>query len=185
MSNPQQAHLDAVLHILRYLRGTLDYDIMYKHSGHSIIRGFIDADWGSCPKTRRSIGAYIFTLANGPISWASKKQLTISCSSTEAEYRALSDRAHEAVWLFRMLYELQNSHHPLVPIQHENSEVSSNLSSSTSLHINCDNQGAIKLVKNLVFHAKTKHIEIHHHWPTIYQYQLTTHIYTNKTLRQD
>jgi hypothetical protein len=164
MSHPQQAHLDAVLHILRYLRGTMDYGILYTHSGHSEIRGYSDADWGSCPETRRSIGAYIFTLACGPISWASKKQLTVSRSSTEVEYRALSDGAQEAVWLSRMLHELQDYPHPSIPLQHDNSEVHSNLSRPISLDLNYDNQGAMKLAKNPVFHARTKHIEIHHHF---------------------
>jgi hypothetical protein len=136
MSHPQQAHLDAVLHILRYLRGTMDYGIFYTHL---YIRGYTDADWGSCPETRRSISAYIFTLASGPISWASKKKLTVSRSSTEAEYRVLSDGAQEAVWLSCMLHELQEYPHPPVPLQHDNSKVNSNLSRHISLDLNCDN----------------------------------------------
>jgi hypothetical protein len=60
--------LDAILQILRYLCGTLDYGILYTHSGAFEVKDFTNANWGSCLETRRSIGAYIFTLANGPIS---------------------------------------------------------------------------------------------------------------------
>jgi hypothetical protein len=93
MAKPQQAHLDAGLYILRYIKGTLDHGILYKVGAPVKVSRFTDTDWRSCPDTRRSMGAYVFTLAGGPISWQSKKQLTISRSSTESEYRALRDGA--------------------------------------------------------------------------------------------
>jgi hypothetical protein len=68
MAQPQQAHLNVVLHILRYIRGTLDTGILFHKSHPSQLTGFTDVDWDSCPETRRSISAYIFTLGHGPVT---------------------------------------------------------------------------------------------------------------------
>jgi hypothetical protein len=164
MAHPQQAHLDAVLHIIRYLQGTLDTGILYHKSLPSQLTGFTDADWGSCLETRRSIGAYIFTLGHGPVTWMSKKQLTVARSSTEAEYRALSDGAQEGIWLSRLLKELNISPCPTFPLNQGSQEITTNLSTPSVLHMHCDNQGAMKLAKNPVFHTHSKHIKIHHHF---------------------
>jgi hypothetical protein len=49
-------------------------------------------------------------------------------------------------------------------MHHDNPDITNNLSTSSALHMCCNNQGALKLAKNLVFHARSKHIEIHHHF---------------------
>ena len=102
------------------------------------------------------------TAAGAPLSWQSNRQLTISRSSTESEYRSLSDGVQEAVWISRLLRELQLL--PLAPvsIHQANTEISANLEPLVQVY--CNNQSAIKLAKNLVFHARNKHIEIHHHF---------------------
>ena len=109
------------------------------------------------------MGAYVFILAGSPISWQNKKQLTMSRSSIELEYRALSDGAQEAVWLHQLLTKLQVVH----------TSLSSTLSSfspltysppSFSITLFCNNQGAMKLSHNLVFHVRSKHVEIHYHF---------------------
>jgi hypothetical protein len=79
------------------------------------------------------------------ISWASKKQPLVALSTTEAEYKATVGATCEAVWLHRILCDLK-----LPQMQ------------PTTLH--CDNQSAIKMTKNPIYHSKTKHIEIHHHY---------------------
>ena len=106
MSQPQQAHLDATLHILKYIKATLDYGILYRYKKNEDSRGYTDADWGSCIDIRRSIGGYNFTLNGGEITWSSKRQKTVSRSSTESEYQSLSDGAQEVVWLKKLLLEL-------------------------------------------------------------------------------
>lgn len=162
MASPQTAHMESALHILRYLKGTTDLGLLYEHGTPLNVCGYTDADWGTCADTRRSIGAYLFTAANGSISWQSKKQLTVSRSSTESEYRALSDGVQEAVWLSRLLQELQVLPSLPTPVCHSNEDISLTLPNSIQLH--CDNQSAIKLARNPVFHARSKHIEIHHHF---------------------
>ena len=97
MSKPQQKHLDSAMHILRYLQQIFDLGLLYHYHRPLLLSGHTNADWGSCPDTRKSIGAYLFSVSGTPVSWQSKKQLTISRSSTESEYRALSDGVQEAV----------------------------------------------------------------------------------------
>jgi len=93
MANPQQAYLDVAKHVLKYLQGTFNVGILYHTRAPTTITGYTKANWGSCLETQRSMGAYLFTLARGPITWQSKCQLTISCSSTESKYCTLSDKA--------------------------------------------------------------------------------------------
>ena len=95
--------------------------------------------------TRRSVSGYILMLGKSPISWKSKKQPTVSRSSTEAEYRAIASAASEVTWLVRLLEELGIK--DLKPI---------------TLH--CDNQSSIHIAKNPIFHERTKHIEIDCHF---------------------
>jgi hypothetical protein len=109
------------------------------------------------------MGTYVFTLASGPISWQSRKQLTVSRNSTESEYCALSDGAQKAVWLHQLFIELQVVYTPLSyalssfsPLKHS--------PPSFSITLFYDNQGTMKLSHNPVFHARSKHIEIHYHF---------------------
>lgn len=88
---------------------------------------------------------YILLPGKSPISWKSKKLSTISRSSSEAEYRAMIAAASEVCWLVRLLTEL--GMHNLKPIR-----------------LHCDNQSAIYIAKNNVFHDKTKHIKIDCHF---------------------
>lgn len=129
MSAPQQAHLDAAIHILCYLKGTIDYGLIYKRDQPLKLTGYTDADWETCTDTRRSIGAYLFTVAGSPISWMSKRQLTVSRSSIESEYRALSDGVQEGVWISRLLQELQVLSPTPTLVHHTNSDISSSLTS--------------------------------------------------------
>jgi hypothetical protein len=108
MSAPQQPHLDVVWHIFRYINNTKQYGILYPKSTTTAITGFTDIDWGADIETCRSTGGYFFMMGSGPITWQSKRQDTVSRSSTESEYRALSDWAQEAVWIKRFFYELGN-----------------------------------------------------------------------------
>jgi hypothetical protein len=163
MSVPQQPHLDAVRHIFRYINNTKQYGILYPRSNTSTITGFIDADWGADIETRRSTGGYLFMMGLGPITWQSKRQDPVSRSSTESEYRALSDGAQEAVWIKRLFSELGNDTQA-IKMQAHDQRMLEELHRGGSLQILCDNQGSIRLAKNPIYHARTKHIEIHHHF---------------------
>ncbi len=81
----------------------------------------------------------------GAVSWSSKKQPTVALSSTEAEYRGAAIVACEVVWLQKLFLDLgQSVDAPVV--------------------IYCDNISSILLVNNPVYHARTKHIEVHYHF---------------------
>lgn len=127
MKAPQQAHWDSVSHLLRYISTTADFGIHYSNSGSHSLTGFTDADYLSCTSTQRSIGAYVFTLASGPISWSSKQQATVSDSTTEAEYKALSEGAKEAVYIRRLFIELGLGPALSVPLTIDQSQVYSDL----------------------------------------------------------
>ena len=95
MFAPRSTHYAAVLRILRYLKGTLFHDLFYSAQSPLILRAFFDADWAGDPTDRRSTTGYYFLLGSSLISWRSKKQTHVACSSIEAEYRALADTTFE------------------------------------------------------------------------------------------
>ncbi|XP_055962301.1 uncharacterized mitochondrial protein AtMg00810-like [Mercurialis annua] len=106
LQNPTFGDMKAVKRILRYLKGTLHFGISFlKHSSLSLY-GFCDADWAGCPTTRRSTTGYCIFLGANCISWSSKKQPTISRSSTVAEYRALASTTAELVWIQFLLRDI-------------------------------------------------------------------------------
>jgi hypothetical protein len=144
-SDPTREHLKATKHILRYLKGSMDLSLCYDGNNEPNLQGYSDADWGNDPNSRRSISGYIYMLNAGAISWSSKRQPTVALSSTEAEYMALTHATKEAIWLRTLLKELDVS-----------------TDEPTTIHE--DNQSTIKLAKNPTHHARTKHIDIRHHF---------------------
>ena len=105
-SNPQKEHWTALKPILRYLKGTTNIGILYKHDGSDKCVGYSDADWAGDPSDRKSTSGYIFMFSDGPISRSSKKQKCLALSTAEAEYVALSGAAQECLWLRQLEVEL-------------------------------------------------------------------------------
>jgi hypothetical protein len=101
MASPTSVHLMAAKRILRYLKGTLHLGISFK-PGPLTLSTFTDADWVGDQDDRRSISGLLVFLGPNPITWSAKKQLTVSRSSTELEYRALTLASAELCW-FRTL----------------------------------------------------------------------------------
>ncbi|KAI5312513.1 hypothetical protein L3X38_041686 [Prunus dulcis] len=108
-----------VKRILRYVQGTLSYGLTFT-SGTSVLVGYSDVDWAGDPNTRRSTTRYVVFLGQNPISWSSRKQSSVSRSSTEAEYRALANCAADISWI---RYVLQDLHIvvPEAPVLHSDS----------------------------------------------------------------
>jgi len=95
--------------VFRYIRGTLDVGIEYGSKSTSErleLLGYSDSDWGGDVESRKSTSGYVFQLANGPVSWSSKRQKTVALSFCEAEYMALTEATKEAVWMRGLLKEL-------------------------------------------------------------------------------
>ena len=137
-------HWKAAKRVLRYLKGTINVGLTYKSDGQPI-KGYVDADWGGCIEDRRSHTGYLFLLNGSPISWDSRKQKTVALSTIEAEYMAMSECAKESVYLQRFLHEL-------------------GFNDLAVLTMYCDNRSAIKLAENPVYHSRSKHIDIRHHF---------------------
>ncbi|XP_028801505.1 uncharacterized protein LOC114756740 [Neltuma alba] len=106
MHIPTKTHMAAALGVIRYLKGTPGHGILLSAEGNFRLKCFCDADWGSCPTTRRSVTGYILKLGGSLIKWKTKKQATISRSSAEAEYRALGSAVSEIVWMVGLLSDL-------------------------------------------------------------------------------
>ena len=146
MSKPGNDHWTRVKRILRYIKGTLNYGLVFSadDDNHALV-GFSDADWAGDLDTRRSTSGYVFQIQGNTVSWCSKRQQSVSKSSTEAEYIALSGACQEAIWLRSLLADI-------------------GIEQKGSTTIMEDNQGAIELAKNPKFHKRTKHIDVSFHF---------------------
>lgn len=141
LEKPDTCHYAIAKRVLRYLKGTQCLGILYKYSsaeGNSFV-AYSDADYAGDKATRRSTSGYVCLAAGGAVSWSSKMQRCVSLSTTEAEFVAASLAAQTVIWLNRLYKEVRGF--TVIP----------------TLFV--DNQSAIKLVKNPVFHFKTKHID--------------------------
>ncbi|XP_059638607.1 secreted RxLR effector protein 161-like [Cornus florida] len=104
-SNPGKEHWNALLRILKYLKGTIDYGLHYSKFP-AVIEGYNDATWNSDREDSLSVTAWIFTLGGVAISWKSKRQTCITHSSMKSEFIALSSAGEEAKWLKSILEDI-------------------------------------------------------------------------------
>ena len=88
MVNPKHIHLVGAKHVMRYLKGTLDYGLRYASNGEIILHGFTYLDWEGSSKDIKSTSRSCFSLGSSMISWFSRKQSTIAISMIEAKYNA-------------------------------------------------------------------------------------------------
>ena len=144
MSAPTNIHLQAAFRILRYLKGSPGSGLFFTATGTPQLRAFSDSDWAGCKDSRKSTTGFLVYLGSSLISWQSKKQSTVSRSSSEAEYRALASTACELQWLTYILQDI-------------------GVAFIQPATLYCDNQSAIQIATNPVFHERTKHIEIDCH----------------------
>jgi Reverse transcriptase (RNA-dependent DNA polymerase) len=145
MHSPSEEHMDAVMRILRYLKGSPGRGIMFEKHGHLEIAGYTDADWAGSVCDRKSTTGYFTFVGGNLVTWRSKKQNVVALSSAEAEFRGMVKGICELLWLRRLLTELG-----FEPI--------------SEMKLFCDNKAAIDISHNPVQHDRTKHIEVDRHF---------------------
>ncbi|RVW26223.1 Retrovirus-related Pol polyprotein from transposon TNT 1-94 [Vitis vinifera] len=145
LQSPCDSHWDAVIRILRYIKSTPGQGVLYENRGHTQVVGYTDADWAGSPTDRRSTSGYCVFIGGNLISWKSKKQDVVARSSAEAEYRAMALATCELIWLRHLLQELR-------------------FGKDEQMKLICDNQAALHIASNPVFHERTKHIEVDCHF---------------------
>jgi hypothetical protein len=146
--DPGTQHWEGVRRILKYLYATKELKLTYTSKNTSTavrLTGMVDSDWAGDKDTRKSTTGHVFYLDEMPISWLSKSQKSVACSSCEAEYIALSSAAQEGIYLLNLLTEMK------VQVQ-------------TPVVICQDNQGSIAMAENPVHHSKAKPIDIRYHF---------------------
>jgi hypothetical protein len=144
MAKPGPMHWTTIKRIMRYLKDTSNLKLCLRGDNISL-HGYCDADWAGDANDRRSTTGYVFFVGVGAISWNCKRQPTIARSTMEAEYMAASHGAMEAIWLRLLLEDIG-----LVQLE--------------ATPLKCDNQGCPAFAKNPKHHARTKHIDIQHHF---------------------
>jgi hypothetical protein len=134
---PRHEHWIAIKHVLRYIRGKINYGLRYTASSNIQLHGFTDFDWAESAKDKKSTSRMCFSMGSAMISWGSRKQKSVALSTTEA--------CTEAIWLRKLISDLFDK-----------------IPKSTIIY--CDNQSCIRLSEQLVFHERSKHIEIKYYF---------------------
>ncbi|MBW0535649.1 hypothetical protein O181_075364 [Austropuccinia psidii MF-1] len=148
LEKPGFLQWQAFLHVLRYLKGTLNVGLVYSGGCSVDVEAYSDADWGNCPETRRSITWYLATFGKNLVLWKTRKQPSVSISTAEAEYKALCDLASELLWLKQWCHECNL------------------LDKSFTIPIHEDNQGCINTINGdcNVNNKRMKHVDIQLHF---------------------
>ncbi len=152
--DPKKDHLQAAKRVVRYLRRIMKMGLIFgQESNNRLPRdlspygviGFVESNFAEDPKDRKSVMNYCFFLNGVLVSWCSKKQKTISISTTEAEYIALGHTAREVIWIRRFINEMK-------------------LEVVEGLTLHGDNKMSIALTKHVESQYCTKHIDVQHHY---------------------
>ena len=135
LMDPRNVHFIAAKHVLRYLKGTVDYGLKYDATQKIKLHSYVDSDWAGSATDRKRTSGCCLSLGFGMISWFNRKQSCVALSTTEVEYIASCSASCEVVWLWKLLFDLFDLKLDVTCIF-------------------CDNQSCMKLSKNPVFHDK-------------------------------
>nr|GEW23764.1 ribonuclease H-like domain, reverse transcriptase, RNA-dependent DNA polymerase [Tanacetum cinerariifolium] len=144
MQEPQEQHMKAIKQVLRYIKGTKDYSITYGHDGNKI-QGYSDSSYGVNTQEGKGTTGIVFYFGNSSITWSTQKQGTVALSSCESEFIAATTAATQALWLKRLLSKIT-------------------VFNEEKITIYMDNKSTITLMKNPVFHERSKHIDTKYHF---------------------
>ncbi|XP_019223652.1 PREDICTED: uncharacterized protein LOC109205399 [Nicotiana attenuata] len=138
MQCPKVSHMEAALRVVRCIKQAPGLGLLMPAESTDKLVAYCDFDWGSCIESRRSVTRYLVKFGNALVSWKSKKQMTVSRSSAEAEFRSMASCAAEVTWMIGLFKELG------VKIQQPISLI-------------CDSKATIQIAANPLFHERTKH----------------------------
>jgi hypothetical protein len=144
LANPGEQHWKALERCVGYIIHQTNDGVIYRCPRNLVSVSYCDSDYATDTTDRRSISGRINTIGGTMTNWTSKKQSTVALSSTEAEYMALSECAQESVFTQNLVEELTGVRERAIIYE--------------------DNLGAIYLVKNFQVSARTKHIDVRHHF---------------------
>ena len=143
LSDPGQSHWKATKKVLRYLQGTKDLMLTYRHTDTLKVVGFSDSDYAGYMDDKKSTSGYIFMMAKGAISWKSVKQTLTTSSTIEAAYVACYEATFHAIWLRNFISALDVVH-----------------SISRLLKLFYDNSAATSFSRNTMSTSHSKHIDV-------------------------
>ncbi|KAG2782752.1 hypothetical protein PC129_g20533 [Phytophthora cactorum] len=108
---PNVAHAAALKRVLRYLAATQNQGVFFKNQGHGavnkvVIDGYVDAEPGNCPETRKSESGYALKMAGGPVAWAARRQSIVALSTAAAQYAAAYEACQEGQSIKNVLMEI-------------------------------------------------------------------------------
>ena len=90
MTSSRVPHMNAVIRILKYLKNAPGRGLFYRSSGHLRIEGYTNTDWAGSPSDRKSTTGYCTFIVGNLVTWRSKKQSVVICSSVETNYHAMA-----------------------------------------------------------------------------------------------
>ncbi|XP_038970559.1 secreted RxLR effector protein 161-like [Phoenix dactylifera] len=141
--NPDVLHWVAAKKVMRYLQGTKNYRLTFRHTDMLDVVGYSDSDFAGCVDSRKSTSGYILLLAGGTISWRSTKQTIIATSTMEAEFIACYETTTHALCLKNFISGLKVVNSIERPIR-----------------IDCENSATVFFSKNNKNGNRSKHIDI-------------------------
>lgn len=145
VSRPTERDWKAAKRVVRYLKGTKQFKLEFRPGDGWDLVGYSDADWAGDQRSRRSTTGFIYFVGSGPVAWVSRRQSSVSLSSMEAEYIALSEASQELIWLRRLL-----------------NEIGEDISMATTVYE--DNQSCLSFVKAERTSKRSKHIDTKMHF---------------------
>ena len=140
MHEPRMVHWEGALRVLAYIKRSPGKGLIYRRHDPLRIEAYSNAGYVGDKGDKKSTTGYCTYVGGNLVTWRSRKQKVISCSSAEAEYRAMAATTRKMVWLHPFVQDL-------------------GITTPMPMSMNCDKQAAIFIAGNLTFHERTKHIE--------------------------
>jgi hypothetical protein len=148
-ASSRESHLKATNKILRYLKHTQDVGLWYPKGAKFELIRYSNSDYAGCKVERRSTLGTCQLLGRSLVSWSYKKQNSVTLSTTEAEYIAAGSCCAQILWMKATLKDFGIK--------------------LNKVSLLCDNKSGVKLTNNPVQHARTKHIDVRHHFTRDHQ----------------